>query len=104
MTQQRAWSAIFLTPAMAVIGIFTLIPMILTVWISFHQWSMFTPITEMTWVGIDNFSTLLNSPARIQAVTNTVVYVVLSAAITIPLALLISLILYFPKIRLKGVV
>lgn len=89
---------------MVLIGIFTIIPMLMTIWISFHQWSMFTPITEMTWVGLDNFSHLLANPARTKAVSNTILYVVLSAAITIPLALLISLVLYFPRIRLKGLV
>lgn len=113
MTRQRArrtiastnrWSALFLSPAIVIIGVFTIIPMVMTVWISFHQWSMFTPITDMTWVGLDNYSGLLKDSTRVQAIGNTALYVVLSIVITIPVALLISLLLYFPKLKGKGIV
>ncbi|HEY0119577.1 MAG TPA: sugar ABC transporter permease [Cellulomonas sp.] len=97
-------SALLLSPAMLVIALFTLVPMVMTVWISLHRWSMFTPITDMTWVGLDNYSRLLADPARVQAIENTVVYVGLSALVTIPLAVLVSLLLYFPRVRGKAVV
>jgi ABC-type sugar transport system permease subunit len=98
------WSALFLSPALLIIGVFTLIPMGMTVWISFHSWSMFTPITEMTWVGLENYGRLFADSSRVQAIGNTVSYVALSALITIPLALLIALLLYFPKLKGKGLV
>jgi ABC-type sugar transport system permease subunit len=95
---------LFLSPALLIIGVFTLIPMAMTLWISFHQWSMFTPITDMTWVGTQNYTRLLADSARVEALRNTVVYVGLSALITVPLAVLISLLLYFPRLRGKGLV
>lgn len=98
------WSALFLSPALLIIGVFTLIPMGMTVWISFHSWSMFTPITEMTWVGLENYGRLFADSSRVQAIGNTVSYVALSALITIPLALLIALLLYFPRLKGKGLV
>lgn len=98
------WSALFLSPALIVIGLFTVIPMIMTIWISFNKWSMFTPITEMTFVGFDNYSRLLGDTARMQAIANTGAYVGLSVLFTIPLAVLIALLLYFPKIKGKGLV
>jgi multiple sugar transport system permease protein len=102
--RQAGWSVLFLSPALLVIGVFTLIPMGMTLWISFHQWSMFTPITDMTWVGTQNYTRLLADSARVEALRNTVVYVGLSALITVPLAVLISLLLYFPRLRGKGLV
>lgn len=102
--QHRAWSAIFLSPALIVIGVFTLIPLVMTIWISLHKWSMFTPITEMEWVGFDNYSRVFADGARVQAIWNTVLYVGASMLITIPLALLIALLLYFPKLKGKGFV
>jgi multiple sugar transport system permease protein len=102
--RHAGWSAFFLSPALLVIGLFTLVPMIMTVWISLHQWSMFTPITQMTWVGVDNYTRLFTDSARVEALWNTVVYVGLSIVVTVPLAVLISLLLYFPRIRGKGVV
>lgn len=100
----RGWSALFLSPALIVIGVFTLIPMLMTIWISLHRWSMFTPITDMTWVGFDNYAGLFADGTRVQALANTGVYVLLSILLTIPLALLIALLLYFPKLKGKGVV
>ncbi|MDQ0644793.1 carbohydrate ABC transporter permease [Microbacterium murale] len=98
------WSALFLSPAMIVIGVFTVIPMLMTIWISLNKWSMFTSITDMTFVGLDNYTRLLGDASRMQAIANTGVYVGLSVLITIPLALLIALLLYFPKLKGKGVV
>ncbi|WP_022883532.1 carbohydrate ABC transporter permease [Glaciibacter superstes] len=101
---QGRWSALFLSPALIVIGVFTLIPMVMTFVISLHEWSMFTPITEMNWVGLENYETLFDDSNRIQAMGNTAIYVVLSIVITVPLGLLIAMLLYFPKLKGKGLV
>ncbi|TRW44186.1 carbohydrate ABC transporter permease [Georgenia yuyongxinii] len=101
---QAGWSALFLSPTLLIIGTFIVVPMIMTVWISFHQWSMFTPIDDMTFVGLDNYARLLTDSTRVQAITNTAVYVGLSVLLTVPLALLVSLLLYFPTLRGKHVV
>jgi multiple sugar transport system permease protein len=101
---QAGWSALFLSPTLLVIGIFTVVPMVMTFVISFHQWSMFTPMGEMTFVGLDNYRRLLSDPARVQAIGNTAVYVGLSVLITVPLALLVSLLLYFPTLKGKDLV
>lgn len=101
---QGGWSALFLSPALIIIGLFIVIPMILTFFISFHQWSMFTPITEMTWVGFENYETLLDDSNRIQAMRNTAVYVAASILFTVPLGLLIAMLLYFPKLKGQSLV
>ena len=98
------WSALFLSPTLLIIGTFIVVPMIMTVWISLNSWSMFTPITEMTFVGLDNYTQLLSSSARVQAVVNTVTYVGLSVLLTAPLALAVSLLLYFPTVRGKHLI
>jgi len=87
-----------------VIGVFTLIPMVMTFIISFHSWSMFTPITQMHWVGFENYRTLFDDSNRMQAIGNTAVYVFLSVVITIPLGLLIAMLLYFPKLKGQSLV
>lgn len=97
-------AAIFLSPTLLVIGLFTVVPMIMTIVISFHRWSMFTPITDMDFVGFDNYARLLNDSARVQAIANTGVYVLLSVLITVPLAFLIAMLLYYPRLRGRNVV
>lgn len=76
----------------------------LTLWISFHRWSMFTSLTDMEWVGLDNYSTVFTNSTHVASILNTAVYVGLSALITVPLALLIALLLYFPHLRGRSVV
>lgn len=97
-------ATIFLSPALLIITAFIIIPMILTLWISFHSWSMFTPFGSMKWVGLDNYVNVFTSSTHLTSIANTAVYVGLSALITVPLALLIAMLLYFPFLRGRGVV
>jgi len=60
---------------------------------------MFTPITKMTFVGFANYGRLLADSSRQQALVNTLTYVGLSLLLTLPLAVLIALLLYFPRLR-----
>lgn len=103
-THRGVTAAIFLSPTVLVIGLFTVVPMIMTIVISFHRWSMFTPITDMQFVGFDNYARLLSDSARVQAIANTGLYVLLSVVITIPVAFLIAMLLYFPRLRGRNVV
>ena len=73
--------------------------MIMTIVISFHRWSMFTPITDMTFVGLDNYARLFDDSARVQASPTPASTSCLSIVITIPLAFIIAMLLYFPKLR-----
>jgi len=98
----RATSTVFLSPALIIIGVFTLIPLIMTIVISFSKWSMLTPITRMTPVGFANYARVLTDSGRLQAAGNTLVYVGLSVLITLPLAVLIAMLLYFPRLHGKG--
>lgn len=94
----------FLSPALLLICAFVVVPMALTFWISLHRWSMFTPLTDMEFVGTENYRSVLTSASHLAALTNTVVYVGLSAAVTIPLAFLLALLLYFPGLHGRGLV
>ena len=89
----------FLSPAVLLIGLFVLVPMVLTFWISLHSGGMATPIGDMTWVGIKNFHDVFASPTHRQAFINTGIYVLLSLAVTLPLALVIAMLVYTPRLR-----
>lgn len=101
---KRATSAIFLSPALVVIGAFTLIPLIMTLVISLFRWSMLTPISKMSFVGFANYARILTDSGRLQVFGNTLIYVGLSVLITLPLAVVIAMLLYFPKLHGKSVV
>ena len=93
-----------LSPAMAIIVLFVFVPIGLTFWISLHDWSMLTPISEMKWRGLDNYRTLLHDESFHTAARNTVVYVLLAVGLTLPLSLMLGMLLYFPPVRGRGVV
>lgn len=94
----------FLSPTLLVVGLFVFIPMVLTFWISFHQGGISTPVASMRWVGVKNFVDVFSNPSHRQALVNTGVYVGLSLIVTLPLAFLIALLVYVPRLRGAAVV
>ncbi len=103
-SSERRWAVAMLSPAMLVMGIFVLVPILMTIWISLHQWTMLTPLTSMKWVGLSNYRGLASDSEFIGAVKNTIIYVALVVCIAVPLAFVFGLLLYFPKIAGKGFV
>lgn len=94
----------FLSPAVLIIGAFTIAPIALSFWISLHKWSMYTPLSDMPWVGLDNYTLVFASERHLQAAANTFWYVLASVAVTLPLAFLLALLLYFPRLKGQGIV
>jgi multiple sugar transport system permease protein len=101
---EHFWSALFLSPTILIIGVFTITPLLITVWISFTDWSVFRPLGDWDFVGLRNYEALLANRTRLQAIWNTVAYVALSVAFTVPLAGLVAMLLYFPRLKGAGVV
>ena len=62
--RQRVATIGFLSPAVALITVFILVPIALTVWLSLHDWSTATPFSDATWNGIDNYKTLFGEDYR----------------------------------------
>ncbi len=65
---------------------FMLVPMVLSLYFSFTDYSMLEP---PLWVGLENYRRMLEDPELIRAVKNTAVF----AAVSIPLSTLVGLIL-----------
>jgi multiple sugar transport system permease protein len=97
--RQTAITAAFLSPAVLLIGLFALVPLVLTIWISFHTGAISTPISQMSSAGLSNYREIFSNPTNIQAFENTGIYVGLSLVITLPLAFLIALLVYQPRLR-----
>ncbi|MGR6320668.1 sugar ABC transporter permease [Micromonospora soli] len=100
----RGAATLFLSPALLVIGAFVLVPLGLTVWISLHEWSMYSPLGDMTWVGLDNYRSLWTSGDFRGSLWRTFLYGLMVVGGTLPLAFLLSLLLYFPTARGRNVV
>lgn len=94
----RASAGIMLAPAVTLIGVFILIPMLLTVWLSFQDWSTQTPFSSASFIGIDNFREIFG-PTSIGrdfkgALVNTAIYTALSVMFILPLSVLFGLLVY----------
>ncbi len=88
-----------LGPGLAIVTVFVIVPILLTAWISVHDWSMFTPLTRMDFVGFDNYREILSDRTFRQAVVNTAAYTVLSVALIVPLALGTGMLLNSARLR-----
>lgn len=97
--RRTAVTAAFLSPAVILIGLFALVPLVLTIWFSFHTGAISTPISQMPWAGLSNYQKIFSNPTNIQAFQNTAIYVGLSLVLTLPLAFLIALLVYQPRLR-----
>lgn len=91
---QRAWAAILLSPGLGLLLAFVVAPIALTAWISLHEWSMFTPLGDWTWVGLDNYRDLADNRTFNVALRNTLLYAGLSLLAIVPLALALGMLLF----------
>lgn len=91
---QRAWAAVLLSPGLGLILVFVIAPILLTAWISLHEWSMLSPLRDMRFVGLENYQVLFGSRTFRTALRNTVLYAGLSLLAIVPLALLLGMLLF----------
>lgn len=84
---------LYLAPALALVIIWTYLPLLQAFELSFYQWNML-PRSQPRYVGLDNYRNLLSLPDMQQAVINTVLYTVgllpLSVGVPLVVALLTS--------------
>ena len=77
----------FLLPSAVILSVFVLYPIVQSLWMSLHDWSMFRAAHEF--VGLANYAELLDDPRFWNALTNTIVFTV----VTVPLQVVIGLLL-----------
>ncbi len=96
-TQHRS-AAFMLAPATALLGVFIIVPMLLTIGLSFTQWSTQTGFETAKFVGIQNFIDIFanNSVGRDfkAALLNTGVYTLASVIVILPLSVLLGLLVH----------
>lgn len=94
----RASAGIMLAPAVTLIGVFILLPMLLTIWLSFQDWSTQTPFSSASFIGFDNFREIFG-PTSVgrdfkRALLNTAIYTALSVMLILPLSVAFGLMVY----------
>ena len=96
-----------LAPATGLIAVFVLVPMLMTLWLSFQDWSTQTGFETAKFVGVQNFIDLFasNSVGRDfkAALINTAIYTALSVALILPLSVAFGLLVH-QKLAPGGIV
>lgn len=98
--RKRLEIAIFVTPALALMAIFIVWPVISAVRMSFYRWKGFGPMDDF--VGWRNYELVLDDDVFLGAVGHNFTIVALSIAIQLPLGLGIALLLN-RRIRFRGI-
>ena len=62
---------LFVAPAMVVLGVFVLLPMLTAVGLSFTSWNI---VGAIKWVGLKNYALMLADPTFARGLLNTVTY------------------------------
>ena len=73
------------SPAVVLIGIFGLLPVLMSLQLSFQKSDLLTP--ETPWVGFDNYKKLADDPVFVDAIKHTIVY----TALFVPGTMLVGL-------------
>jgi raffinose/stachyose/melibiose transport system permease protein len=97
--RQRLEILFFVAPALALMALFVLWPVVSAVRMSFYRWKGFGPMDDF--VGLRNFSQVLTDEVFLDAVRHNFIIVVLSILVQLPLGLGIALLLN-RRIRARG--
>lgn len=103
MASYRAGStSLMLTPAVSLIAVFVFVPMVLTIWLSFHEWSTQTGFGTARYVGLRNYEDIFG-PISVgrdfkRAFLNTAIYTGLSVAIILPLSVVLGLLVHQTRV------
>lgn len=93
---------LFLAPALVVFLALIIIPIIMSFLLSFADWNFLSGLGGLKWCGLDNFEKLFTVDRKfIMALTNTLLYAVITAPVSILIALILAYLLnnkvYFKK-------
>ena len=93
-------AAFFLGPAIFLVGLMFLIPVVANIYFSLTKWKRFKGFGE--YVGLDNYERLPNSPLFADALINTTVWV--AASVIFPISIGLGLALFLRGFRFENAV
>lgn len=85
------WFLLFLGPNLLLLGVFTYLPLMRNVWLSFHRWDLLS--SSRPWVGLDNYRYVFMGDASAGIFKNTLVFTVGTVGGTMTIGLLMALLL-----------
>jgi multiple sugar transport system permease protein len=102
--RKRGATVGLLAPSVGLIGVFILLPIALTLWLSFNDWSTQTAFGDARFAGFANYTTLFgDGPVGRdfqQATVNTFAYAAMSIGLILPLSIAFGVFVY--RVALRG--
>ena len=95
---------VFTAPALIAIGVFFFVPVLAAFAMSLTDFDIYAlaDLSQLRWVGLSNYRALLANPLFWQALSNTLVFVVLGVPLSIAASLGSALLLNSPFARWRG--
>lgn len=93
--QHRTVGSYFAYPSIAVLLVWMIVPLALTLWFSFHTFLLLDP-TRRAWAGWDNYRYLVTDPDFWVSIGNTLILLVAVLAITVVLGVLLAVLFNQP--------
>ena len=81
----------FVLPALIMYALFVLFPLLMSVRYSFFRWN---GIGEMSWVGLDNYATILDNPDLIGTIYNAIILIAFFSFIPVSLGLIVASVIH----------
>lgn len=89
----KSFKYITLVPALVILGLITFYPLLNSLWISLHEWNLTLSDTMSKFVGFGNYLRAFKDPTFWNSLTITLLFTLLTVAITIIGAILSALLL-----------
>lgn len=94
LPRRALWAYLFVSPAILALLLFTVGPILFTLWVSVHSWNMLEPISQMPFMGLENYRYLLTKDSVfMRGLRNTFVFAICGVGINTVLGLLAALLL-----------
>jgi multiple sugar transport system permease protein len=102
--RQRGAAWVFLAPALSLIAVFFLLPILAGLLLSFTDFDLYSIGAPRTarFVGLSNYRALLGGGEFWQALRNTLYFVIVGGPLTVAVSLGAALLLSTPGLRLRG--
>ncbi len=91
--EDRLLGIVLLLPALLIIAVVTLYPLVRSLWISLHAWNLTRPAEGHPFLGLANYRYILSDPNFWASMRVTVIFVVAAVILEIALAIGIALLL-----------
>ena len=85
--RESALNWLFVLPALSFYSVFVLIPLFLSIFYSFFKWN---GVSAMTWVGLNNYLTILKFPNLLGSITNAFKLIIWFSFVPVGLGLVVA--------------